>query len=146
MSMKKRTGYRERSTKSTKVGLYRKKRTTEERRDTIRRQQHTIKHGESLTLVGSYQWKNLTDKDVDLRLEYATDLLSNTMGVDSKFIHLKNRTKSATAVSMSETYTIKVGVKEWGVVSIRTQGLNNKYSMFIIIQRKKGSIGRNIKK
>lgn len=144
--MRKQTDYREQSIKSTKVGLYRKKRTTEERRDTILKQQRTIKRGESLTLVGSYQWKNLTDRDIDLRIEYATDLLSNTMGVDSKFIHLKERTKSATAVSMSETYTVKVGVKEWGVVSIRTQGLSNKYSMFIIVQRKKGSIGRKAKK
>jgi hypothetical protein len=144
--MRKQTDYREQSIKSTKVGLYRKKRTTEERRDTILKQQRTIKRGESLTLVGSYQWKNLTDRDIDLRIEYATDLLSNTMGVDSKFIHLKERTKSATAVSMSETYTVKVGVKEWGVVSIRTQGLSNKYSMFIIVQRKKGSIGRKVKK
>lgn len=144
--MRKQTDYREQSIKSTKVGLYRKKRTTEERRDTILKQQRTIKRGESLTLVGSYQWKNLTDRDIDLRIEYATDLLSNTMGVDSKFVHLKERTKSATAVSMSETYTVKVGVKEWGVVSIRTQGLSNKYSMFIIVQRKKGSIGRKAKK
>lgn len=144
--MRKQTDYREQSIKSTKVGLYRKKRTTEERRDTILKQQRTIKRGESLTLVGSYQWRNLTDKDVDLRIEYATDLLSNTMGVEPKFIHLKERTKSATAVSMSETYTVKVGVKEWGVVSIRTQGLSNKYSMFIIVQRKKGSIGRKVKK
>lgn len=144
--MRKQTDYREQSIKSTKVGLYRKKRTTEERRDTILKQQRTIKRGESLTLVGSYQWKNLTDRDVDLRIEYATDLLSNTMGVEPKFIHLKERTKSATAVSMSETYTVKVGVKEWGVVSIRTQGLSNKYSMFIIVQCKKGSIGRKVKK
>lgn len=128
---------REKSTGSTNRHMQRGKWSKEQQVENSHRALNKISKGEQLTLIGSYEWRGLTDKDIDLRESYAKDLIVNISRVDPKFLALERLTSSLSASALSETYKVHLGVREWGIVSIRTQNMLGKYNMLIVVQRSK---------
>lgn len=100
---------------------------------------NTISKGTPLKMLGVWDWKDLTDKDLDLRENYALDLASKVFNLDSRFLRLEKSHSEFEDVSMSEVYKVKQGKKDLGVLSMRTYGIV-RYHMTIIIRGRKGGI------
>lgn len=80
-----------------------------------------------LSTKGYYQvgfvkeYKDLTEKDIMLKLEYGKDLVSSYIGVHSDMINLRKKQEKQTLASLDSVYYVSVGKEPVGKLSIRAQ-------------------------
>lgn len=87
-------------------------------------------------------FEGLSEKDVELRKVYGTDLVSQYAGIpaDMLTLHLKKSTGEQTLTSKDEVYYIKVGKDIYGKLSIRTQRLLKGNMLVFVLQAKKNAV------
>ncbi len=80
-----------------------------------------------LSTKGYYQvgfvkeYRNLTEKDIMLKLEYGKDLVSSYIGVKADMINLRKKQDKQTLASLDTVYYVSVGKEPVGKLSIRAQ-------------------------
>lgn len=87
-------------------------------------------------------FENMTDKDIDLRLQYGKDLVAGHMAVPVDMIKLRAKKTSGevTLTAHDEVYYVKVGNVNYGKLSIRTQRLRKSALLIFVFQIKKNAI------
>lgn len=91
----------------------------------------------------------ITEKDVGIRLEYGTDLISRYLGVKKDLVYYRKKSSKTTKVSLDEVYYVKLGSASVGKLSIRVQRTFRGINLLFLYQEKrirdakKGDRGRN---
>jgi hypothetical protein len=87
-------------------------------------------------------FEKMTEKDVELRRKYGTDLVAANVGVPADMITLKAKKSSGeqTLTSRDEVFYVKVGKDNYGKLSIRTQRLWKSTTLIFVFQVKKNAI------
>lgn len=83
-------------------------------------------------------YSKVSDKDVELRKDYAIDLLSKHLGVRRELIVLDDKRSSTinTVTARDEVYYVYVGQQVAGKISIRTQRTWKSIDLLFIFQTK----------
>ena len=87
-------------------------------------------------------FEGMTEKDIDLRKTYGVDLVALSVGVPADMITLKakKQTGEQSLTSRDEVFYVKVGVDNYGKLSIRTQRLWKTTVLIFVFQVKKNAI------
>lgn len=87
-------------------------------------------------------YEGLSEKDVELRKVYGTDLVSQYAGIPTDMLTLKMKksTGEQTLTARDEVYYIRVGKDIYGKLSIRTQRLLKGNMLVFVLQVKKNAI------
>ena len=84
-------------------------------------------------------YENMTDKDIELRQVYGTDLVAKSLGVPIDMLTMVPKRKgiTQTLTSLDEVLYVKVGKDIAGKLSIRTQRLRKSSLLIFVFQVKK---------
>lgn len=84
-------------------------------------------------------FENMTDKDVELRVQYGKDLVAGNLAVPVDMVKLRAKKTSGeqTLTSLDEVFYVKVGNVNYGKLSIRTQRLRKNALLIFVFQIKK---------
>jgi len=86
-------------------------------------------------------YQGVSEKDVELRVKYAKDLLSAELAVPVEAITFKQKSKpKQTLTSLDCVYYVKVGSITTGKMSIRVQRLWKSINLLFIYQEKKSAL------
>jgi len=86
-------------------------------------------------------YNGVSEKDVELKLKYAKDLLSDHLAVSTDFIVLKPKGKGTqTLTALDTVYYVKVGSITYGKVSIRVQRLWKGINLLFVYQQRQQAI------
>ena len=88
-----------------------------------------------LAFVENYA--KITERDIELRLEYAKDAVGRFMGVPKQMVTFRKKSTKQTTVSLDEILYVKVGVDTVGKISIRVLRAFSYSNMDIIFQVKR---------
>lgn len=78
----------------------------------------------------------MTERDIELRQEYAKGAISGCIHIPKDMITFRKKSTNQTAISLDEVYYVKRGKDTIGKVSIRIQRMFTRSSMTIIFQVK----------
>jgi hypothetical protein len=95
----------------------------------------------------SHMYKDMTEKDVELRHKYGTELVAQNVGVPADMIHLRKKRQSGeqTLTAQDEVFYVKVGQDNYGKLSIRTQRVWKTTLLIFVFQVKKNAIKPPVK-
>lgn len=82
-------------------------------------------------------YERMTERDVELRQEYAKDLIGKYTGLPKDLIQFRKKSSKQTIVSLDEVFYVKTGKEPIGKLSIRVQRLFKSVSLTIIYQEKR---------
>lgn len=82
-------------------------------------------------------YERMTERDIELRQEYAKDLIGKYTGLPKDLIQFKKKSTNQTILSLDEVFYVKTGIEPIGKVSIRVQRLFKTVSLTIIYQEKR---------
>lgn len=89
-----------------------------------------------LAFVENYT--KLSPRDIELKLDYAKDLISNYVGTPEDMIKLQLKDRTQKLANMDEVYYVKVGTYTIGKLSIRvTQVLDRPADMSVVYREKR---------
>lgn len=74
--------------------------------------------GRKFDIVSVHQYKNVTEREIELRDKYAASLVSNYADVSIRRIKLAQTNYTFTATDSVETYSIHIGGRGWGKVVV----------------------------
>lgn len=81
-------------------------------------------------------YDKMTERDIELRQEYAKGAISQYLKVPKEMITFRKKSTNQTIISLDEVFYVKRGVETIGKVSIRVQRLFSSNNMTIIFQIK----------
>lgn len=82
-------------------------------------------------------FEGVTERDVELRREYAKDLIGMHTNSAADFIQLRRKESNVTLSSLHEVYYVKIGHNTVGKISISVQRVFNKINLSFIFQEKR---------
>jgi len=92
-------------------------------------------------------FERLTDRDIELRRDYAKDAVARYYGISKDLINLRKKSRESEGVSLDEIYYVNVGKEPVGKISLRISrfsGDNN--HMILIYQNKRATPKRKVQK
>lgn len=79
---------------------------------------------------------NLTQRDIDLKKEYALDAIGRFYDTNKSLLHLRKKEENQSYLAIDTIYYVRLGKEPIGKVSIRVTKLFNTNSMTIVYQEK----------
>lgn len=104
------------------------------KKDIIKKQRQTNLGYYRLGIVETYN--KMTSRDIDIRQEYAKDLIGRYIGAPKDLITFRKKSTTQTALSLDEVFYVKIGKETVGKVSIRVQRLFSSSNLTFIYQEK----------
>lgn len=93
------------------------------------------------------EFQGLSERDLDLKLSYAKDLVSSYIGVPVDFLVLERKKETITLSSVDSVYYVKTGKQVKGKISIRSQRTFSSLGLiFVYMERNIVEPGRKMKK
>lgn len=89
--------------------------------------------GHKFNLVSTHLYKGVSQSEIDLRIKYASSLISNYSDVSTRRIELTKIKYDFTISSRIETYAIHIGGRGWGKVVITISELPTQSMMSFVI-------------
>lgn len=139
MAKKKGTNYVKRSQArgNASRGLHNK--ISDQGKDAIANHKKSTKGSYYVQFTKMYQ--SVSEKDVELRLKYAKDLLSDHLAIPVEMIVLKPKGKGTqTLTALDTVYYVKIGSITVGKVSIRVQRLWKGINLLFVYQQRQQAI------
>lgn len=99
------------------------------------------KNTNRLKVVSTNMYKDVTEQEISLRLEYAKSIVSNLSGIDARRFILDDRHTSFTSSTSTENYRVMYNGTSWGRISISVIRLPIRKDMQFISLRKVSSSG-----
>lgn len=115
-----------------KGNLHAARNNPEKQRESVRR---STKGYYVLDFTDSYT--GVSERDVELRRDYAKGLVANYYNLDQRTLHLRKKSEKQTAISLDEVYYVKAGDKPIGKISIRVTRLFKDIAISFVFQRKR---------
>lgn len=105
--------------------------------DSYKQHKKSTKGHYKIAFMNTYE--NMTEKDIELRIQYGKELVAQHIGVPFDMITLKPKRihGKQTLTSLDEVFYVRVGSDVAGKLSIRTQRTWKTTSLIIIFQEKK---------
>lgn len=105
-----------------------------EKYDTKRAAKKTIGH--NFQLVGTHSYRDVTEQELSLRVEYAKSLIVNITSANPRYVDTERIDYSYTLSRRTEVYKVSVNGKGWGKVAITTTSLGVYHTMqFVLFKR-----------
>lgn len=85
------------------------------------------------------EFKDVTERDLELRQTYGIDLISGNLFTPVDMIRLEEKNKgesNQTVTSLDEVFYIRIGKRNIGKLSIRTQRVFNKVNLIFVMQKR----------
>jgi len=82
-------------------------------------------------------FNKMTERDIEIRQEYAKDLIATYIGVPKSMVTFRKRSTKTTIASLDEVFYVKVGKITVGKLSIRVQRTFSQTSLNLIFQEKR---------
>ena len=101
----------------------------------IKKERQTNKGHYKLAFIEPFS--GVTNRDVEIKQEYAKDLISKYVGYPKDMIKFRKKSAKQTVLSLDEVFYVKIGLETVGKVSIRVQRTFKANNMTIIYQEKK---------
>src|SRR5699024_8398407 len=86
---------------------------------TVKKQRQSYRGYYKLGFVEPYN--GVSERDVEIRQEYAKDLISKYTGIPKNMIQFRKKSTNQTIVSLDEVFYVKTGKEILGKMSIRVQ-------------------------
>jgi hypothetical protein len=108
-------------------------------KDAYKKSRQSLRGHYTVSFTKTYD--KVTERDIELRRDYAKDLVAQDIGVPVDMITLKARTDKGkqTLTALDEVFYVKVGKDTYGKVSIRTQRLLTSRILIFVFQVKKNA-------
>lgn len=78
----------------------------------------------------------MTERDIEIRQEYAKDLVSRYVGAPKDMIQFRKKSSTQTSLSLDEVFYVKIGKETIGKISIRVQRMFTSSNLTFIYQEK----------
>lgn len=88
-----------------------------------------------LAFVESFN--KMTDRDIDIRQEYAKDLIATYARVPKDMVVFRKKSSKTSLVSLDEVFYVKLGKSTVGKISIRVQRTFKEATLSFIFQEKR---------
>ncbi len=88
-----------------------------------------------LAFVESYN--KMTTRDVEIRQEYAKDLIANYAKVPKDMVVFRKKSSKTSIVSLDEVFYVRIGKSTVGKISIRVQRTFSEATLSFIFQEKR---------
>lgn len=82
----------------------------------------------------------LTERDIEIRYEYAKDAVARYYGISKEFVQLRNKSSKPSGVNLDEVFYVYVGQHPVGKISIRITRFSISNNRMLLIYQHKNSV------
>jgi len=103
-------------------------------KDNVSKEWESKKGYYKLAFVESFD--KMTDRDVDIRQEYAKDLIATYVKVPKSMVVFRKKSSTTSLASLDEVFYVKIGKSTVGKISIRVQRTFTQTTLSFVFQEK----------
>lgn len=87
-------------------------------------------------------FSRLTERDLELKQEYAKDAVGRYYGIHKRFVQLRKKSSNVSGVNLDEVYYVMVGQQPVGKIAIRIKRLTKTNAHMVLAYQHKREVPR----